>query len=490
MSKHLVIIAVIGILVGPARAQDPTGSPDRMVLTLEKTIEMAQSNSPAARISKLDRRQAEFEHQFFRASYLPGITLSGDAPGLERSIADILQDDGSIRYVAQSRTFSRVGLSIIQPIALTGGQVFVSSGLNRVDLFGESTSNQWQSSPLVIGLTQPLFQHNPMRWEREIEPLRYRTSQRRYAADLADVAVDAAQQFFDVVIAKMNVERAEFNVAVNDTIYTLSEGRFDIGRIAENDLLQSELALLNAQTDLSDRRIEYNRALQDLKIALDLPPDADIEVIAPVDAPPVEIDPNASVQMARRHRADFLDLEVQSLLAEQNVARTRSQTGWGIDLTASYGLNQSSEHLSDAYASPLNQQRFSLGFTVPIFHWGESRARVEAALAEQRRTSEQIELRKKELDQEVYFEALRLEQLRRQLDLAAKADTIATRRFEVARNRYTIGKIDITELFIAQQSKDESNQAYVRTLQQFWISYFRMRRLTFFDFASGQPLGQ
>ncbi len=487
MSRSLVLLfLLVFALDGPESAL----AQETRVLTLSRAVDMAQANSPAARISRLDLRQAEWQHRSFRAGFLPGITLSGNAPGLERSIADILQDDGSIRYVSQSRTFSRVGLSVVQPIALTGGQIFMSSGLSRVDLFGAQDSRQWQSSPLVVGFSQPLFQHNAMRWDRELEPIRHRRSQRRFVADLAHVAVDVARRFFDVVIAQMDVERAEFNVAVNDTIYTLSEGRFDIGSIAENDLLQSELALLNARTDLSERRIEYDRALQDLKIALDLPPDADVDVVAPLSAPELNIDPQEAVELARRNRADFLELELQVLESEQNLARTRAQSSWSADLTASYGLNQSSEYLDEVYQRPLNQQRFSLGFTVPVFHWGESRANVESALAEQRRTEEAVALRKKELDQEVYFETLRLTQLRRQLDLAAKADTIAARRFEVARNRYTIGKIDITELFIAQQAKDEANQAYVRTLQQFWVSYFRLRRLTLHDFDAGTPLGQ
>ena len=37
------------------------------------------------------------------------------------------------------------------------------------------------------------------------------------------------------------------NVAVNDTLYTLNKGRFEVGKIGENDLLKSELALLRAR---------------------------------------------------------------------------------------------------------------------------------------------------------------------------------------------------------------------------------------------------
>ncbi|MEM6647605.1 MAG: TolC family protein, partial [Bacteroidota bacterium] len=57
-----------------------------------------------------------------------------------------------------------------------------------------------------------------------------------------------------------------------------------------------------------------------------------------------------------------------------------------------------------------------------------------------------------------------------------------------ARNRYSIGSIDITELFNAQQAKDSARRAYIQELRSFWVSYFQLRRLTLYDFATGQRL--
>ena len=481
-SRILVVGVLLVVAASPLRAQE------RMLLTLDRALEIAHMNSPAARMARLDAERAELDFRAFRAGYLPSLSLRGNTPGLIRSISDVLQDDGSIRYVPQSRMFSSVGLSIEQPLSFTGGRLFVTSGLSRIDLFGDFGSNQWQSSPLVIGLEQPIFRFNELRWQREIEPLRRRTAGRQHAEEMASISVSITQRFFEAVIAKMDVDRAAFNVAVNDTIYTLSQGRFDIGRIAENDLLQSELALLNAEVELADARIAYERAVRELQTELDLPYDVVLEILPPFEAPSIEIDPADAVAHARQHRAAFLEMEIASRSSEAEVRRARSRNGFSADVTASYGLNQSSEHLADAYTSPLNQQRFSVNFSVPLYHWGRGSAELESARAEQRRVETSIELRRKEVEQEVYFEVLRLEQLRRRLESSAKADTIASRRFEVARNRYTIGKIDITELFIAQQAKDAANQAYVRTLQEFWMSYFRLRELTLFDFATDAPL--
>ena len=170
------------------------------------------------------------------------------------------------------------------------------------------------------------------------------------------------------------------------------------------------------------------------------------------------------------------------------MVQAKRTSGFSANLTASYGLNQSSGAFDDAYRDPLSQQQFTIAFQVPIFRWGQGKADIEAAVARQQQVERDIDLQHKEFDQEAYFEALKLQQLQQQVGIAAKADTVAARRFEVAKNRYLIGKIDITNLFDAQREKDSARQAYIQTMQQFWQSYFNLRRLTLYDFIRREPL--
>lgn len=491
MKRLAVLLALLAACL-PARGQDvpvPDGtSPAGEALSLQEAIAEAQRQSPTAQIARLDYEEATWEYAAFRAQYMPAFSLTGSVPGLERSINEITQDDGSVRYVPQSRLSSTARLQVQQVLPWTGGQVFVSSRLGRLDLYGDTEFSQWNAAPVVVGLDQPLFAFNPYKWQRRLEPVRLRLAQRRLDADMAMLAVDITNRFFDAYIAQMNVDIAQFNVAVNDTIYTLSQGRFEIGRIAENDLLQSELALLNAQSDLSEARITLDQARQDLKRAADLPSDAPVDLVPPTRLPVLDLDAQEAVARARRYRADFLQLDLQELEADRAIALARGQNGPSFSLNAQYGLNQQAERLDAVYQSPLNQQRLSVSFNLPLYRWGEGRANVEAAEAARRRTTYRTEQEREEMEQTVYFEALRLEQLHEQVGIAAKADTVASRRFEVARNRYTVGQIDITRLFDAQREKDAARRSYFQTLRQFWSSYYRLRQLTLYDFSADQPL--
>ncbi len=471
------------VFVATASAQQ------QVTLTLARSVEMAQSSSPAAQSARLTYDGSWWTYRAHRVRYLPMLSITGNAPGLERSVQDIITDDGSVAYVERNSTFARSAVTVSQPIPFTGGQVSFSSGISRLDNTAAGTDfTQWSSTPLVVRLSQPILQFNEMKWSRRTEPLRHQVARRGLVEDLEEIAVDITNRFFAVYIAEMDVEIASANVAVNDTIFTLSQGRFEIGKIAENDLLQSELALLNAQSERSQAEIALQEALQALKLALDMPYDAQVTVVPPATLVEVDVDPDDAVRRARENRPAFLDLELQAVEAERELTRARRASGFSANLTASYGFNQSAGSFGGVYDNPLNQQQLTLNFQMPIVQWGLRKAEVEAAAARLHQIDNDADVRRKELDQEVYFEALQVRQLQQQVRIAGKADTVAARRFDVAKNRYLIGKIDITELFNAQREKDAARRAHVGALRQFWMSYFRLRSLTLYDFVEGEPL--
>lgn len=457
-------------------------------LSLQDAIEIAQEQSLEADVASFAFVASQWSYLATEADFRPQLSLNGRAPGLDRAIDEIQQDDGSLRYVPSSRTSSSMNLQVAQALPFSGGQVFLSSSLSRIDLFGDNRFNQWQSTPLIIGVTQPIFQFNELKWERRAQPMRLEIAERTFNERMAEIAVETTQAFFNVYMAQMEVDAAAFNVAINDTIYALSRGRYEIGIIAENELLQSELELLNAQTALSNTQLAYERALDNLKLALDLPDTQEIEVDPPGEIYELDIDPATAVQMARNNRAAPIEDELTILEAEADLAEARAENGFGANLTASFGLNQQSTALGGAYTDPLNQQRANITFQIPILQGGAGRAGRQSAAAALERTEREVQMERREFDQEVYYEVVALAQSQRQVEIAARADTIAARRFEVANDRYTIGRIDVTDLFNAQREKDQARSQYIQTLQEYWTSYYRVRQLTLYDFRTGEPL--
>jgi outer membrane protein TolC len=277
-------------------------------------------------------------------------------------------------------------------------------------------------------------------------------------------------------------------VAVNDTQYRLSQGRYQVGKIGENDLLQSELALLRARTSLDGARLDYSRAMAALSLLLKVPADSDFAIAAPVDVPVMTVDTAVAVAEALRNRSQMVSFDLQKLQAERRVNEARLSNGFGATITAMAGFNQTAPFLNDAYQSLLDQQALTVNVSMPIVQWGARHAEVEAARADEQRVENTTDQSRQQAAQEVHFAALEFTQAARILEISAKADTVGSKRFEVAKNRYVIGKIGISDLYIAQSEKDSALESYVQALRGYWLSYYRLRRLTLFDFAEGHRI--
>ncbi|MEX0647187.1 MAG: TolC family protein [Balneolaceae bacterium] len=457
-------------------------------LTLQESIEIAQENSPVARANRYSLISSRWAHESFKADLYPSLSLSGDAPNFNKSIFTNRLDDGTLTFVSQRQSDASTTISIDQNILPTGGRLSLSSGITRLGIFAGENTYRWQSTPLVVGVQQPIFQFNNLKWRNRLEPLRYEIAQKEFVEEMEALGVQVTAGFFDIYLARINVENAEFNVARNDSIYTISQGRYQVGNIAENDLLQTELALRNAESSLTRSRIEYQRALNNFKILLGYTTDVTLNLEAPNDLPDIQVDVELAKQLAYENNSEALSYRFNEILADRDFAEAKNEAGFSATLQANYGLNQTSVDFKDLYSNPENRQFFTIGFNIPIFNWGKARAEVNAARNQQRQVANSIEYQRNQFLQEVEYQVSQFLQLKDQVLLAAQSDTIAQRRYDVAQNRYLIGKIDITNLFIAQNEKDEARQAYIQTLGDYWMGWYSLRQLTLYNFREGEMI--
>src|SRR5207245_11244636 len=143
-----------------------------------------------------------------------------------------------------------------QTLPGTGAAVFVTSALARLPVSAPQAVETWSSTLGTIGLREVILRPNAAACDRRENALSAELSERQYREALEDIALATTDLFFDVYAAHVALDNAVTNAAVNDTLYRLNQGRFDVGKIGENDLLQSELALLRASEALERARLD------------------------------------------------------------------------------------------------------------------------------------------------------------------------------------------------------------------------------------------
>jgi outer membrane protein TolC len=461
-------------------------------LGLPDALAMARKNSP---LSKQIRSRFEAENWRFqsnRALLRPQLDLNAQVPGFTRAINQIPQPDGSILFRPQSQNFSSTTLSLSQNLMATGGTLALNSGLSRIDLFdteGNTPNYYWRSAPLFLTFTQPLFRINRIKWNWEQQKISFSEATRVQIEQLEDLNLDVVSKYFELLISEVQLRNATYNLNNNDTIFRISKGRFGIGKIAENELLQVELGLMNARNAVERSTLRMLTSEKELRNLLGYyEQSGKIQVALPDRVPRPELDPEKARAEARENRSDFKTLEMAENMARMNLRSTQISRRFSADLTLSVGYNQTATDFTSAFKNLQSQQSAFVGINVPLHNSGRNRSLVKQAEAELNATLENIRNQKNRIDIEVFNQVMQLRQLATSLDISAKADTIAQRRYEMAKNRYLIGKIDITNLTIAQQEKDDALVNYLQSLQQYWVAWYSLRRATLFDFAIGQKI--
>jgi outer membrane protein TolC len=376
-----------------------------------------------------------------------------------------------------------------QPIQWTGGTISANTGLGYFKDFNDNTSlsEQWSGTVMNVQLNQPLFAFNQLRWDRKTEPLRYEESKREYIEQMEFISREAVSRFFDVLQAQINLQIATFNLANNDTIYKIERGRYNIGTTSQDKLLQVELQLLRSRQGVAQATLDQETARLQLRTYIGLSKDENFALSLPEYIPAFDVTVDDALQYAQKNRAAYIAFERRRIEADREIAQARGQR-FQTELTAAFGLNNNGLMLDDVYNDPSELQQFNLTLNVPVLDWGRNKSRMRTAMANKKLNDYVIAQDEVNFEQEIMTQVRQFEMLRLQIEITKKADEVATERYNVAQNRYLIGKIDITNLNIALTEKDDAKRSYIQALKSFWTAYYDLRRLTLYDFSTKQLL--
>jgi outer membrane protein TolC len=468
-----------------APSQDST---QRVVLTLSEVLDIAQEQSLMALLARHRFRGSYWQFRTYQAGLRPGLTLEATLPSLNNAMESVTQPDGSEKFVSKSNMRTSLEMQLNQTVPLTGGRIFATSSLQRNDNFGDEPPTSYLAYPVTIGFAQPINGYNEFRWDKRIEPLRYEEAKLQYINSMEGVNQRAVGYFFDLALAQINLEIAKKNYANNDTLYQIARGRYQLGTIAENELLQFELTFLNSGTDLNQATIDLELRKARLRSFLGFNERVSVELLLPTDVPNITLDYEKTLSEAKANNPEILDYELQILEAERAVAEARSQKGLQADLFAQFGLSQVADQLSDAYSNPLNQQRVEVGFQVPILDWGQGRGRLRMAQSQEEVVRTNVSQSLIEFNENIFLQVMQFNLQDDQVQIASKADTIADLRYEVTKQRFLIGKIDVLDLKDALEEKDLARRGFVEALRNYWDYYYNLRGLTLFDWQRNMKL--
>lgn len=489
MRKNVVVLFVISLLFPMLLSAQQS---QVRQLDLQEVIKLAQANSLDALLAKHRFRGSYWSFRSYQANYLPSVSLQTDIVDLSRSIEKnvVFQDSVWVtKYAPSNQLSSTVSLEVSQNIPISGGRIYVTSQLGRLDLLNEDPATL-MSTPVSIGLMQPLFSFNKFKWQKKIEPMKYEEAKKTYLSAMEDVNLKAVRYFYDLALAQMNVKTSQFNVANNDTLYQIAKGRFELGMIDQGDLMQMELNLLTSTDNLNKGILDLEVKKSNLRTFLGFIDKINIELVTTLDVPKLKVDVDKAIQYAQENNPQMLSMERSILEAQQNVAQVQSNSRFSANLIASYGLTQQGNNMTEVYRNPKESQRLNIGVTVPILDWGMRKGQVRMAISSLDVAKVNVEQQKIDFDQQVFLDIMQFNMQDEQLNLAAKTDTISRTRYDITKQKFMLGSLDVLKLNDALAQKDRAITNYQGALRTYWNYFYNVRKTTLWDFEKNHALEQ
>ncbi len=477
------LIAFVLVLVSLASAAQ------NRTLTLDQAIGLACDSSLSAYSAKNTYLTNYWAFRSYKAARLPSLNLSLVPLEYERSFTSRYDSETNRdEYRQQQSLFSYGNLALKQNIDLTGGTIYMDSELGYVRDFGASNYRQFSAVPIRIGYSQSLMGFNQFRWEKQIEPLKYEKAKRKLLYSMEEISETAAQYFFSLAMAQVEYDLAKANLASSDTLYKIGVNRHEIASISQADLLTLKLDRINAGNALKNAEIRLKKAMFGLVTFLNIDKHSDIRLDLPVIPSMLTISADDALAYVKNNNPDFLTNRQSMLEAEQVVDKTTKSSRLEASLNMSIGFNQVAERLTDSYNNPLEQDVVSLRLNIPIVDWGVRKGRVNMAKNQLNVTKLSVQQDEISLEEEIIMTVSDFNVQQALINSAQEARILADMAFEATKQRYLIGKADISSLTLALNRQESAGRNYVSALQNFWMSYFKIRKLTLFDFIGNKPL--
>jgi outer membrane protein TolC len=266
----------------------------------------------------------------------------------------------------------------------------------------------------------------------------------------------------------------------------MGEQRHEIAAISQSDLLTLKLDVVNARNTLKNSEIALKRANSAFVSFLNFDKNKKVKLLLPSRPKNMQITVEEALSYARENNPDFLGYQQQLIEGEKEVDKTaKSALFDNASFSASIGFNQVAPDFRSVYLRPLQQDIFSLSFSIPLIDWGVRKGKANMAKNNLNVTKIGVEQSRNTLEEDVVMSVNDFNMQQDMIASAEEAMSLATTAYNATRERFIIGKSDISALTLALSRQKEAQKNYITALKNYWVSYYKIRKLTLYDFESG-----
>lgn len=455
------------------------------LMTLEQSVQEALQNSPEIVRARLNLERSRELLGAQRASLKSQFRLN--VTPLEysknRSYNEPLQ-----QWIDTETTSSSGDLSIAQPILWTDGTVSLNNKFQWLDsessLGGGSGAETGFNNSLNLRLDQPIFTYNKRKQQlKEIE-FDYENAQLNYAIQALNVEKQVTQYFYDLYQKQMELITSLEEWENRKKSFEIIKNKVDAGLTAREEMMQAELDMMSSQSTVQNNEVQLENIKDNYKQLMGLPIEEEIMVIAEVSVLPVDVDLREASDYALSNRMEIRQRQISIELGQFDIIATNAQNEFEGNVALSVGLFGNDEKFPDIYNTVNNNQDVSLTLNIPLWDWGEKKAKMKAAQAALKEKEYNLDDEKKNIIMGIRQVHRNLRNTLIQIDIARKNEENAQLTYEINLEKYKNGDLTSMDLNLFQNQLTEKKNTLTGALISYKMELLNMKLQTLYDFEN------
>ncbi len=456
------------------------------LLTLQQAVDEAMNNSPSIIQARLSLERSGENLNAQRASLKSNFRLNLAPFSFTR---DRRYNEDIGKWIDVQNTVSSGTFSVDQPIIWTDGVISLNNHFGWQDSYSSLSANSSTTgftNNLSLKLQQPIFTYNRTKLELKELELSYENSQLNYALQELSVEKQITQFFYQVYQTQMKLITSREENANRKQSYEIIKNKVDAGLVAKEEFLQAELDLLSSQSSMQNNEVDLENVKDNFKQALGIILEEEIMVIADVSVTPIDVDLQEATNYALQNRMELRQRQIDIESGQFDIIKTNAINEFKGDVGIEVGLFGQDGNIGNLYKHPTDNQSVQFSLAIPLWDWGEKKARLRAAEASLK--SKEYNLKDEEVGIKLTIRQIyrNLGNLLTQIDIARKNEDNAKLTYEINLEKYRNGDLTSMDLNLQQNQLTQKKNALISALINYKIELLNMKLQTLYDFETKQ----
>lgn len=456
-------------------------------LTLEKALNFAETSSPDLQLSllNLERYQKNLEAQ--RAALKSRFSLEVNPVNYSNQRRF---DTRVSEWYTNENLQSNATFTISQPILPTDGTISLINDFGWQNSTSTSTDSESKVfyNNLYLNLNQPIFTYNKLKLQLRQLELSLENANISYAMQRLNLEKNVTQYFYNVYMAQMNLNISREELANTQKSYDIIVNKVDAGLAAKEELYQAELNLSTSKSTVQNDEVTFENAKDQLKLYLGMDLYEDIVILADVAENPVSIDLDLAIKNGLESRMEIRQREIDIENSEFSLIETKALNEFKGEVNLRMGITGDDPSLGQIFDQPTRSPSVALSFNIPIFDWGEKKARIAAAEADIKSGQLNASEQQKQIVVDIRQVFRNLQNQLNQIDIAEQNERNAQLTYEINLERYENGDLTGMDLNLYQTQLSQNKIAYSQALINYKIELLNMKIQSLYDFEKKEKI--